>query len=439
MVPKHLRHAPTSLQAPRVTAVREKATDKVVDRRNRKEQSHKNGSTCDNHPGASETTPQRLWSSVITSGETDLGIKIAKILPGRIPKFKTSHPTTSHPTDVHAQSSKSISCEESSQQIAKNPQEACHAKDACKTLIPSTSDLVVDVGASVASVDCAQTMPSAQLVNAPSDPPASLSASQNVSTPLQPSASILHLHSAPPTDQSTKLHRSRKRIRLDSDSTPRLSHPTPGPICEPEMESITIKDDRPRPRKIAYRRTSGGITGRWVRLDQGIESLGNGGRQLPDAVGDQLEREFADGSMIFSDWTQTLRDGYDTDSTVQEGEEEPQEEASYTGSSSKPPLTSPPPIWAQVIFPWHVSRHSHYPQSRQEVCESLQHFRSYHSGVYSKKDIVKGYLLGAFAARYLSFSFAGKYCLSCSRDIFCHGGKLVISHGCAYCLLVNII
>lgn len=38
-------------------------------------------------------------------------------------------------------------------------------------------------------------------------------------------------------------------------------------------------------------------------------------------------------------------------------------------------------------------------KSRQEVCESFEHFRSYHSGVYSNKDVVKGYLLGAYAAR----------------------------------------
>ncbi|KAF9227346.1 hypothetical protein BS17DRAFT_775348 [Gyrodon lividus] len=65
----------------------------------------------------------------------------------------------------------------------------------------------------------------------------------------------------------------------------------------------------------------------------------------------------------------------------------------------KPPVPASPLIWAQ---------------SRQEVCESFEHFRSYHSGVYSNKDVVKGYLLGAYAA---------------SRDLFYHGGKLIISHG----------
>ncbi|KAH9951553.1 hypothetical protein B0H21DRAFT_716501, partial [Amylocystis lapponica] len=58
-----------------------------------------------------------------------------------------------------------------------------------------------------------------------------------------------------------------------------------------------------------------------------------------------------------------------------------------------------PPIWAQ---------------SRQEVCESFDHFRSYQGGVYFLKDMVKGYLLSAFSA---------------NRDIFEHDGRLIVSHG----------
>ncbi|KAI9442321.1 hypothetical protein H4582DRAFT_1927728 [Lactarius indigo] len=58
-----------------------------------------------------------------------------------------------------------------------------------------------------------------------------------------------------------------------------------------------------------------------------------------------------------------------------------------------------PPIWAQ---------------SRQEVCESLDSFRSFQGGVYHIHDIVKGYLLGGHSS---------------SRDLFYHGGKLIISHG----------
>ncbi|KAH9961252.1 hypothetical protein BC827DRAFT_1203467 [Russula dissimulans] len=67
--------------------------------------------------------------------------------------------------------------------------------------------------------------------------------------------------------------------------------------------------------------------------------------------------------------------------------------------SPRPPLPVTPPIWAQ---------------SRQEVCESLDSFRSFQGGVYHSNDIVKGYLLGAHSS---------------SRDLFHHDGKLIISHG----------
>ncbi|KAG1812407.1 uncharacterized protein BJ212DRAFT_1276580 [Suillus subaureus] len=70
-----------------------------------------------------------------------------------------------------------------------------------------------------------------------------------------------------------------------------------------------------------------------------------------------------------------------------------------TIKQQRPPLPVKPPIWAE---------------SRQEVCESFDYFRSYQSGVYSLKDIVKGYLLGGSPA---------------SRDIFHCGGRLIISHG----------
>ncbi|KZT66370.1 hypothetical protein DAEQUDRAFT_730349 [Daedalea quercina L-15889] len=66
---------------------------------------------------------------------------------------------------------------------------------------------------------------------------------------------------------------------------------------------------------------------------------------------------------------------------------------------SKPRLHVRPQIWAE---------------SRQEVCESFERFRSYQGGVYFLKDMVKGYLLGGFAA---------------SRDLFAHDGRLIISHG----------
>ncbi|TBU33626.1 hypothetical protein BD311DRAFT_651774 [Dichomitus squalens] len=65
----------------------------------------------------------------------------------------------------------------------------------------------------------------------------------------------------------------------------------------------------------------------------------------------------------------------------------------------KKALTARPIIWAK---------------SRQEVCESLDWFRSYQSGVYHSKELVKGYLLSAFSA---------------DRDIFARDGRLIISHG----------
>ncbi|KAJ6513520.1 hypothetical protein DFH09DRAFT_941340 [Mycena vulgaris] len=65
----------------------------------------------------------------------------------------------------------------------------------------------------------------------------------------------------------------------------------------------------------------------------------------------------------------------------------------------KPPLPRLPPIWAQ---------------SRQEVCESFEWFRSYQGGVYQGDGKVKGYFLSAFAAK---------------RDLFACGGKIIISHG----------
>ncbi|EAU91450.2 hypothetical protein CC1G_01939 [Coprinopsis cinerea okayama7 len=72
---------------------------------------------------------------------------------------------------------------------------------------------------------------------------------------------------------------------------------------------------------------------------------------------------------------------------------------SSTSKSIKASLLSFPPIWAQT---------------RQEVCETFEWFRSYQGGVYFSNDIVKGYMLGGFGAK---------------RDIFAHGGRLIISHG----------
>ncbi|KAJ6590248.1 hypothetical protein B0H10DRAFT_806878 [Mycena sp. CBHHK59/15] len=67
--------------------------------------------------------------------------------------------------------------------------------------------------------------------------------------------------------------------------------------------------------------------------------------------------------------------------------------------STKRPLKELPPIWAQ---------------SRQEVCESFDWFRSYQGGVYQNGGFVRGYFLSAFSA---------------NRDGFYQDGKIIISHG----------
>ncbi|GAW02468.1 hypothetical protein LENED_004126 [Lentinula edodes] len=61
----------------------------------------------------------------------------------------------------------------------------------------------------------------------------------------------------------------------------------------------------------------------------------------------------------------------------------------------------------------HVMPHI-WAESRQEVCESFDWFRSYQGGVYFANNITKGYLLSGFPAK---------------RDGFFHNGKLIISHG----------
>ncbi|KAJ7650975.1 hypothetical protein FB45DRAFT_29111 [Roridomyces roridus] len=58
-----------------------------------------------------------------------------------------------------------------------------------------------------------------------------------------------------------------------------------------------------------------------------------------------------------------------------------------------------PPVWST---------------SRQEICETVPHFRRYQGGVYYKDAVAKGYLLSGFGA---------------ARDRFEEGGKLIISHG----------
>ncbi|KAG8213942.1 hypothetical protein J3R82DRAFT_10688 [Butyriboletus roseoflavus] len=129
---------------------------------------------------------------------------------------------------------------------------------------------------------------------------------------------------------------------------------------------------------------------------------------------DQLLRDVASNALAMlregvrpdiQDWTQD--EGHDAECDDLDGLDQDEENdiqvTSATSAPSvvipKPPVPAPPRIWAQ---------------SRQEVCESFEYFRCYHSGVYSKDGIVKGYLLGAYAS---------------SRDVFHHDGKVIISHG----------
>ncbi|KAI0318869.1 hypothetical protein OF83DRAFT_1113395 [Amylostereum chailletii] len=83
----------------------------------------------------------------------------------------------------------------------------------------------------------------------------------------------------------------------------------------------------------------------------------------------------------------------------------------FVVDSVEPSPTLPPPkkeALPKVLKP-HV-----WAQSRQEVCESYDHFRSYQGGVYFNKDVARGYLLSAFSS---------------SRDKFHREGRLIISHG----------
>ena len=48
-------------------------------------------------------------------------------------------------------------------------------------------------------------------------------------------------------------------------------------------------------------------------------------------------------------------------------------------------------------------------QSRQELCESFEWFKSYQSGVYHRNGTVKGYLLSAYASRYVNAFLGQRY------------------------------
>lgn len=67
----------------------------------------------------------------------------------------------------------------------------------------------------------------------------------------------------------------------------------------------------------------------------------------------------------------------------------------------KQPLTNQPIIWAEVRLKSRRPKNNSLSrpfQSRQEVCESFDWFRSYQGGVYFNNDMVKGYLLSAFSS-----------------------------------------
>lgn len=107
------------------------------------------------------------------------------------------------------------------------------------------------------------------------------------------------------------------------------------------------------------------------------------------------------------DWTQGEEQDAECDDLDGHDQDEANDVQITTAASApsmvtpKPPVPAPPRMWAQVgsftlpVNLWQLT----IEKSRQEVCESFEYFRSYHSGVYSKDDIVKGYLLGAYAAR----------------------------------------
>ncbi|KAI8993885.1 hypothetical protein BD414DRAFT_480733 [Trametes punicea] len=76
------------------------------------------------------------------------------------------------------------------------------------------------------------------------------------------------------------------------------------------------------------------------------------------------------------------------------------------GRRARPPSPLPKqPLYVQPLI---------WAESRQEVCESFDWFRSYQGGVYYVNDMVKGYLLSAFSS---------------SRDMFAREGRFIISHG----------
>ncbi|GLB37675.1 putative 2OG-Fe(II) oxygenase superfamily protein [Lyophyllum shimeji] len=119
-------------------------------------------------------------------------------------------------------------------------------------------------------------------------------------------------------------------------------------------------------------------------------------RQIPISVPTNLvlQEKYAEPDVLMYLLTEKLKH-----TTLYCAEQNPSLHEFDVFSQNKPPLPALPPLWAQ---------------SRQEVCESFDWFRSYQGGVYHVRDHAKGYLLSAFSS---------------SRDLFEHDGRLIISHG----------
>ncbi|KIK91187.1 hypothetical protein PAXRUDRAFT_831057 [Paxillus rubicundulus Ve08.2h10] len=199
--------------------------------------------------------------------------------------------------------------------------------------------------------------------------------------------------------------KSRKRPRAEFEARSMDSRVNPRSDANDPPGRFDTRDLRPLPLIRPQSMYSANTELAGCRPCYGVQSQDDADRLIRDAATNALVRLQDENRPDIPDWTQDEdHDAELDDSSVRDGDEANDTQPtppdpSPSAIALKPPVPAPPLIWAQ---------------SRQEVCESFDLFRSYHSGVYSNKDIVKGYLLGAYAA---------------SRDLFYHGGKLIISHG----------
>ncbi|KAF7980743.1 hypothetical protein HWV62_36767 [Athelia sp. TMB] len=192
---------------------------------------------------------------------------------------------------------------------------------------------------------------------------------------------------APELGRSTALpsgsaisHASGKRQRVEADSSSAYSQPRP-------QSDLQTKVKRRKPRTYNAR---GKDTGK-----QGLkEPSTHLDRVLTDAAASAITLQ-KNPSPPLPNWAEDTAAAPD----IPDLPDEEIQTARDHEADSRPTLSKMPPIWAT---------------SRQEVCESLDWFRSYHGGVYFSNDVVKGYLLGGFA------SIGGKHESLHSRD-----GRLV--------------